>query len=119
MKNRRFAVTAVVFTFFIFMSFFASPVNAATDGKKAYELKCKTCHAINGKGSKSVADLMKIDSALLDLTTDERKKKTDAELTKVVREGKDKMKAIPKNRVNDSELKAIICHIRSLQEPKK
>lgn len=120
MKRSCFRAISTMFAFFIFVLLFSPPINAATDGKALFEMRCKACHAINGQGSKSIAQGMKIDPALLDLTTNERKKKTDAELTKSIREGRNKkMPAFPKEKINDDELKAIICHIRSLQEPKK
>ncbi len=100
----------------VFFLFSLSAKAAAPDGKTIYDARCKTCHGINGKGGLNMAKILKVDSALLDLTTVENQKRTDAEIAKVIRKGQRKMKAIPKDKLNDDDLKAVVAHIRNLQK---
>ena len=86
---------------------FTSLSYAETVGKTAYMAKCKVCHAENGTGSPAVEKMLKIDPSLLDLTSSKNKKKTDAEMTMVIRDGQGKMKGMPKDKITDDDLKAI------------
>ena len=99
------------------LSVFCFPTKAlAQDGKALYEERCKTCHGVDGKGSPSVAKIYKINLDLLDLTNQKSKKMTDAEMTKIIREGQGKMKPIPSDKLSDVDLKAVISHVRILQK---
>ncbi len=110
--------TFIIMVLSVFFFGYSSVANASPDGKTSYE-KCRICHAVDGTGTPSVAKLLKIDQTLLDLTVEKNRKKSDSEITKVVREGQGKMKSIPMDKISDEELKAAICYIRELQKTKK
>lgn len=58
------------------------------DGKATNEAKCKSCHGADGKGNAAMATGLKVDASLLDLTKATTKAKPDADLIKVVTDGK-------------------------------
>ena len=112
-----FTAAASIVLGILLVSFSASSVSAAPDGKALYENRCGTCHGNDGKGKESVAKIKEIDVALMDLMAERNIKKSDKELAKVVREGKDKtMPAFPASRLSDDDLKAILEYVRTLQK---
>ena len=112
----RILTTALLIALFLG---FEAPSFAQAEGKAAYTLKCKVCHAEDGTGNPSIAKLNKIDPVLLDLTTEKSKKISDAKIEKVVRKGQNKMKPILSNKMSDEDLRAAISHVRVLQKAKK
>ncbi len=79
-------VMTVILT--LVLSSFVSVGLLHADGKETFDKSCKTCHGADGKGSAAMATGMKIDPLLLDLTKAATKGKPDADLVKVVTEGK-------------------------------
>ena len=86
------------------------PVIAAADGKSLYKTRCASCHGLDGSGQTPIGKPLKVH----DLRTDEVQKQTDAELAKVIIDGKGKMPAFKSTSASDVE--ALIAHIRSLKE---
>ncbi len=78
----------------------------AEDGAALYKAKCAMCHGPDGAGKPAA----KIPS----LVSDDAKKKTDEELTKVV-ETNPKHAAVAKALTPD-QVKAVIAHVRDLQK---
>ncbi len=78
----------------------------AEDGAALYKAKCAMCHGPDGAGKPAA----KIPS----LVSDDAKKKTDEELTKVV-ETNPKHAAVAKALTAD-QVKAVIAHVRDLQK---
>src|SRR5258708_37618544 len=89
----------------------ALPVFAASDGAALYKAKCTSCHGADGSGQTPVGKSMKI----RDLRSAEVQKQTDLELTKIIAGGKGKMPAYGKQ-LSDTELAAVIAHIRTLKK---
>lgn len=95
----------------------ASPAKAGDiDGKKIYSAKCVTCHGKDLKGTPAMAKMLKTDIKELDLQGGEATKKTDAELTKIIADGRGKMTAF-KNKLKDDEIVAVLAFVRSSQTP--
>lgn len=88
------------------------PVGKPADGQKLYAAKCASCHGKDLKGSAPMAKMFKVAPAALNLLSPETAKKTDAELTKAVAEGRGKMPAY-KAKLKESEIAAVIAHIRA------
>lgn len=63
----------------------------ATAGKAAYDKSCKSCHGPDGTPNPAVAKMMKVD--MKDLKSAEIQAMSDADLMKVITDGKGKMKA--------------------------
>ena len=80
----------------------------ASAGATVFKAKCVTCHASDGSGNTAVGKSLK--SA--DLRSAEIQKKSDAELTQSVAEGKGNMPAF-KTMLSEDELHAAIAYVRT------
>src|SRR6266481_2328645 len=88
------------------------PVSIAADaaaGADVYKAKCLTCHAKDGSGNTPVGKSLQ--SA--DLRSPEVQKKSDAELTESISEGKANMPAF-KTLISDDEVHAVLSYVRTL-----
>jgi mono/diheme cytochrome c family protein len=61
-------------------------------GKAAYDKSCKTCHGPDGTANPAIAKMMKVD--MKDLKSADVQAMSDADLMKVITDGKGKMKPI-------------------------
>ena len=82
----------------------------AADGAAVYKAKCASCHGADGKGETSIGKSMKLKS----LAAADVQKTSDADLTKVISDGKGKMPAY-KAKLSADEIKALVAFIRSLK----
>jgi mono/diheme cytochrome c family protein len=82
-------------------------------GSVVYEKKCRICHGDKGEGNPDVAKKLKAEQK--PLWSDEVQKMSDADLTKLIKEGKDKMKP-PKN-VSDADIDNVIAFVRTIKKP--
>jgi mono/diheme cytochrome c family protein len=64
----------------------------AAAGKSAYDKSCKSCHAPDGAGNPAIAKMFKVD--MRDLKSADVQAMSDAELMKIVTDGKGKMKPV-------------------------
>ena len=83
----------------------------AADGAAVYKAKCASCHGPDGKGETSIGKSMKLRS----LASADVQKTPDAELTKVITDGKGKMPAY-KGKLSDDEIKGVVAFIRTLKK---
>jgi mono/diheme cytochrome c family protein len=90
----------------------ALPTGDAAAGKEIYLKKCKTCHAEDGHGNEGMAKLLK--TTITPLDSDEVQKMSDADIKKVITEGKDKMK--PVAGLNDTDISNVIAYVRSMKK---
>jgi mono/diheme cytochrome c family protein len=86
----------------------ALPMAAFADGAATYKTKCTPCHGADGSGQTPVGKNLKV----RDLRSPEVKKLTDAEITKVLTDGKGKM---PKSKLEAADIKSVIAYIRTLK----
>ena len=82
----------------------------AADGAAVYKAKCASCHGPDGKGETTIRKSMKLRS----LASADVQKITDADLTKVISDGKGKMPAY-KGKLSAEEIKALVAYIRTLK----
>lgn len=79
--------------------------------KKIYAVDCAVCHGDNGNGQTDLAKSMEL--KLGDWTDPKTlSDKQDADLFKVIRDGKDKMPPEDAGRAKDDEIKSLILYIR-------
>ena len=78
-------------------------------GKKVYAAKCAACHGADGKGNAKMAGMLKI--TIPDLSGS--KGKSDAELLKLLAEGKKPMPSFAKNLSKD-EMDSVLSYTKAL-----
>lgn len=81
-------------------------------GKEVYLKKCKTCHGEDGHGNPGMAKLLK--TTITPLDSEEVQSKSDADIKKIITEGKDKMK--PVKDLTDADISNVIAYVRSLKK---
>lgn len=84
---------------------------AAQDGKAVYEANCKKCHGATGKPSDAIK---KMNPKIETFDAAFFAKKTDAEMSKAVGEGKGKMKPF-NDKLKPEEIAAAVKYIRTLK----
>ena len=87
----------------------ALPMAAFADGAATYKTKCAPCHGPDGSGQTPVGKNLKV----RDLRSPEVQKLTDAEITKVLADGKGKM---PASKLSAGDMKAVVGFIRTLKK---
>jgi mono/diheme cytochrome c family protein len=87
-------------------------MRAQNDAEKTYKTNCVLCHAPDGSGSSPSGKALKAQ----DLRSDAVQKKSDAELTTSITQGKGKMPAFAK-KLKPDDIAQLVAYIRAL--PKK
>lgn len=64
----------------------------ATAGKAAFDKSCKSCHGPDGAGNPAIAKMFKVD--MRDLKSADVQAMSDADLMKIITDGKGKMKPV-------------------------
>ena len=102
--------TAVKWLLFLVPALVILPaVQAQADAEATYKAKCAGCHGPDGTGSTAAGKAMKV----RDFHSPEVQKETDAELTDIIANGKEKM---PKyaDKLKDTEIKELVAYVRGL-----
>ncbi|MEI8037554.1 MAG: cytochrome c [Verrucomicrobiota bacterium] len=106
MKNHLLLISAA--------AFIASGLNAsAADGSAVFAKDCAKCHGAAGKGDTPMGKKLSIKELGV-----EQAKLSDAEITKIIKEGltaDGKLRMKPIKDVTDEEIQAVIKHIRTLK----
>jgi mono/diheme cytochrome c family protein len=102
--------TRLVLLLAIVAMVFAPLAAFAADGAAVYKAKCASCHGPDGKGETAIGKSMKLRS----LASADVQKTSDADLTKVISDGKGKMPAY-KGKLAADEIKALVAFIRTLK----
>ncbi len=84
----------------------------ATAGKAVYDKKCKVCHGANGEGNAGMAKALNV--TIPPLGGADVQKMSDADLKKVVTDGKGKMK--PVSGLSASDVDNVVAYVRSLKK---
>jgi cytochrome c6 len=87
--------------------FFGASVRA--DGPGDFKAKCAMCHGADGTGSTATGKALKV----RDLASPDVQSQTDAQLTEIVTNGKNKMPAY-KGKLTDDQIKGLVAYIRGL-----
>lgn len=80
-----------------------------------YKAKCASCHGAAGEGSANIAKMLKLEKAKLQLTGTATKKASDADLLKVLLNGRGKMPEF-KGKIADDEAKKLIQYLRKFKK---
>src|ERR1700678_2043342 len=99
-QQKLFLVVAIMF-------FVGASVRA--DGAGDFKAKCAMCHGADGSGSTATGKALKV----RDLGSADVQGQTDAQLTEIVTNGKNKMPAY-KGKLTDDQIKGLVAYIRSL-----
>jgi cytochrome c6 len=94
--------------FVLALGFVFGPV-ARADGAGDFKGKCAMCHGADGTGSTATGKALKV----RDLASPDVQAQTDAQLTAIVTDGKNKMPAY-KGKLTDAQIKDLVAYIRSL-----
>jgi mono/diheme cytochrome c family protein len=100
---------------FVAILLIVAPAFAAGDaaaGKEIYSKKCASCHGVAGEGKENIAKSLKVE--LRPLGSKEVQAATDADLKKIVLQGKGKMKAVAG--LDDKAADDIVAYLRTLKK---
>jgi len=81
-------------------------------GEAAYEKSCKSCHGADGTPNAAVAKMMKVD--MKDLKSSDIQGMSDADLKKVITDGKGKMK--PVTSVTGPAVDNVAAYVKSFKK---
>jgi mono/diheme cytochrome c family protein len=84
---------------------------AAAPGQEIYQKRCQVCHGADGKGNPKMAETLKVE--IQDLTAPAALGKPEAELLKIVADGKGKMPPFQKV-LTEQDRQAVLGYIRQL-----
>jgi len=84
----------------------AAPANA-DDAAATFKSKCVMCHSADGSGSSPAGKAMNVP----DLRAADTQKKSDADLTGIITNGKNKMPSY-KGKLTDDDIKGLVSVIR-------
>ncbi len=85
----------------------------ADDSPSLYKAKCEMCHSADGSGGTPAGKALKA----RDFASPEVKSETDAQLTEILTNGKNKMPAY-KGKLTDDQIKGLVAYIRELAKKK-
>jgi mono/diheme cytochrome c family protein len=90
------------------LGFATVPVHAQSAGETLYKTKCAACHGADGKGETAIGKTNK----LRDLGSADVQKQSDAELTGIITNGRNKMPGYGKS-LKPEQTKELIAYIRA------
>jgi len=82
---------------------------AQSAGESLFKTKCQVCHAPDGSGDTVMGKKL----GAKDLKSAEVQKQSDAEITNVIKNGKDKMKGF-EGKLSNDEIKTLVTYVREL-----
>lgn len=103
---------ALFLTFTVSPAVFANGAADASAGKDVFAKHCVACHGADGKGNDAVAKMMKV--TIPPLGSKEVQALSDAEISKVITEGKGKMPAV--KTLSSADVTNVVAFIRSLAQ---
>ena len=84
----------------------------AKAGQASYDKSCKSCHGADGSGNAGVAKMMKVDLRALGSAAVQAD--SDADLKKVITDGKGKMKPVAS--VSGADADNVVAYVRTLKK---
>lgn len=82
-----------------------------TEGKDVFDSKCKSCHGASGQGNPSIAKMFKVE--MRPLGSKDVQAQSDADLKKIVTDGKGKMKPIAG--LSAKQVDDVVAFLRTLK----
>ena len=83
----------------------------ATEGKEVFDSKCKSCHGASGQGNPGIAKMLKVEMRALG--SKEVQAQSDADLKKIVSQGKGKMKGV--TGLSEKQVDDVVAFVRTLK----
>jgi len=80
-------------------------------GKAAYDKSCKSCHGLDGTANPAIAKMMKVD--MRNLQSGDVQAASDADLKKIIVDGKGKMRPMP---ALSGSADDIVAYMRTLKK---
>jgi mono/diheme cytochrome c family protein len=111
MSQHALRITAVVLLLMVAAITPALAADAAA-GHAVYDKKCKMCHGASGEGNPGMAKAL--NTTIQPLGSSEVQKMSDADLKKIVTQGKGKMK--PPAGLSSAEVDNVIAFVRTLKK---
>jgi len=119
-KSPVLALAAALFSCGLLWAGEAAPGSSAPvqpDAKKLYKANCALCHGAQAQGNNAMAKMYKVAPAIMNLSGGDAVGKTEAELIKIITDGKGKM--IPyKKKLAKDQIEALAHHLVTLRPPK-
>jgi len=109
---KRTSCVALFLTFVVSPAVFANGVADASAGKDVFAKHCAGCHGADGKGNDAIAKAMKV--TIPPLASKEVQALSDADLSKVITDGKGKMPAM--KTLSSADVANVVAFIRSLAQ---
>jgi mono/diheme cytochrome c family protein len=107
MSSLVIGINQKIFLALAIMCVFGASVRA--DGAGDFKAKCAMCHGADGSGSTATGKALKV----RDLASPDVQGQTDAQLTDIVANGKNKMPAY-KGKLTDDQIKGLVAYVRGL-----
>ena len=104
--NRKLTIASMITLFMLAATFAFAAAPGAAD---TYKAKCATCHGPDGTGATAIGKAMKV----RDLRSADVQKQSDADLQKVISDGKGKMPAY-KDKLSVADVSSLVAYIRGL-----
>lgn len=108
MRTKRQKTPPTILAIALVIAIGESPLLADQPGEQLYKTKCAACHGADGKGQTPAGKANK----LRDLGSADVQKQSDADLTAVIANGKNKMPAYGKS-LKPEQVKELVAYIRS------
>lgn len=112
MKGSRIQITQLLLLGCVLI-FVLSISTRADDSAGVYKAKCETCHAADGSGNTPAGKATKA----RDFASPEVKGETDAQLTEILTNGRNKMPAY-KGKLTDDQIKGLVAYMREFAKKK-
>lgn len=107
-------IVLLVLTLSVFAVAASAQEKEATEGKTLFHANCAMCHGADGIGNTPVGKAMHI----VDLRSAAVQKNTDAQLTSIIENGKNKMPAF-KSKLKPEQVKDLVAYVRELGKAAK
>ena len=112
------ALLGIFFSVLLFTCTYAYGADAAVPAnQKLFESKCAQCHGKDAKGNAKIAKVMKVDPALVDLTSGAAVTAKAEDLATIVSTGKGKMPKF-KGKLTPDQITQVVQYVKSLQTAK-
>jgi mono/diheme cytochrome c family protein len=86
-------------------------IAGSSEGKEVFDKSCKACHGAEGQGNPGMAKMLKVEMRALG--SKELQAQSDADLKKIITQGKGKMK--PTSNLSAKQVDDVVAFVRTLK----